>query len=82
MRHARVQNSTTDRMMLSPMIKEDMLSMEELEVVGDKYVKSQQKATKNGLASVRYTVMFSWVPVHFNVIFQLSLAKWCDVLHH
>ena len=55
MRNAQVQNFTTDRMMKQPEYKEDVLSMEQLEAIGDKYVKSQNKATKNALASVRYS---------------------------
>ena len=44
-----VQNSSTDAMMRAP----EQLSMEELEAIGEKFVKKQNMQQKNILASVR-----------------------------
>ena len=45
----RNQNSSTDAMMRQP----EHLSMEELEAIGEKYVKQKNMMQKNILASVR-----------------------------
>ena len=53
----RIQNSSTDAMMKAP----QQLSMEELEAIGEKYVKTKNLQQKNILASVRYIGNDSYV---------------------
>merc|ERR1719378_351809 len=52
---SKIQNETTDRMMLSPKWRSQEMSMEELELLGDKHVKDViAKQGKNALAAVSY----------------------------
>ena len=51
------QNSSTDGLMRAP----QQLSMEELEAIGEKHVRQQNKQTKNILASVRLVMACGWM---------------------
>ena len=49
------------------------LSMEELEAIGEKHVRQQNKQTKNILASVRLVMACGWMIIIIIIIIQIVL---------